>query len=290
MKQHATADYSRVLFEQMQFVGKVAKALESAREEDPKVVTPRVATEMVEDALVAMPIYWHQELNDLFTSLVGHSEASSGLVVLQPSQLMFRSGFIYFEQPVRMRADDDSDLLLLRSLCWLPQVTSGRLGVIVGAEALQPGENKYIGNWGYWTFGTQADAPVDPSALYGMNPNVIVDLRVFFWSVVTIMNQRLVSVQPERPNRAARKLIESHIPFEPQIQVITLRRPANPQPRDEHGIVDWKCRWIVRAHWRMQRVGPDRSEVKPVLVNAYVKGPEDRPLRPPRPTLVRVAA
>lgn len=39
------------------------------------------------------------------------------------------------------------------------------------------------------------------------------------------------------------------------------------------------CRWVVRAHWRNQPCGPLRSERKPVMVVAHIKGPKDAPLK-----------
>lgn len=74
----------------------------------------------------------------------------------------------------------------------------------------------------------------------------------------------------------------------PNLQIVELRRretlPANPyEPRD----VEWQHRWFVRAHWRQQR-HPTTGAYKPVFVHAYLKGPEGKPLLPPRQTIFNV--
>jgi hypothetical protein len=74
----------------------------------------------------------------------------------------------------------------------------------------------------------------------------------------------------------------------PNLRIVELRKrqtlPVVPyEPRN----VEWQHRWFVRAHWRQQR-HPSTGAYKPVFVHAYVKGPEGRPLLPPRQTLFSV--
>jgi hypothetical protein len=75
---------------------------------------------------------------------------------------------------------------------------------------------------------------------------------------------------------------------EPNLRIVELRKretlPANPYEARE---VEWQHRWFVRAHWRQQR-HPTTRAYKPVFVHAYVKGPEGKPLLPPRQTIFSV--
>jgi hypothetical protein len=75
---------------------------------------------------------------------------------------------------------------------------------------------------------------------------------------------------------------------EPNVRIVELRRrqvlPAGPyEPRN----IQWQHRWFVRAHWR-QVQNPTTGAFKPVFVHAYVKGPEGKPLLPPRQTVFSV--
>jgi hypothetical protein len=75
---------------------------------------------------------------------------------------------------------------------------------------------------------------------------------------------------------------------EPNVRVVELRRrqvlPAAPyEPRN----IQWQHRWFVRAHWR-QVQNPTTGAFKPVFVHAHVRGPEGKPLLPPRQTIFNV--
>ena len=65
------------------------------------------------------------------------------------------------------------------------------------------------------------------------------------------------------------------------IKVIELRRLAHrPVEASEEGDGTrvYRHRWVVRGHWRQQRVGEGRSRVRTTWVPSYVKGPEGAPL------------
>jgi hypothetical protein len=72
------------------------------------------------------------------------------------------------------------------------------------------------------------------------------------------------------------------------VKVIELRRREASTPTGETREVNWSCRWIVDGHWRRQRVGAGRAEMRTIWINAFVKGPEDKPLRMPTHTVYTV--
>lgn len=41
--------------------------------------------------------------------------------------------------------------------------------------------------------------------------------------------------------------------------------------------VDWAWQWAVRGHWRDQ---PTKEGTKLIWIHPYIKGPEDKPLKP----------
>lgn len=66
-------------------------------------------------------------------------------------------------------------------------------------------------------------------------------------------------------------------PKRPEVRVITLRRRAD-TPAGGQAEREWRHRWIVRGHWRMQPWGPKRSRVRPVWIEPHIKGPEGAPM------------
>jgi hypothetical protein len=65
------------------------------------------------------------------------------------------------------------------------------------------------------------------------------------------------------------------------INVVTLRRMSEDRAKDPQGhFIDWQWQWTVTGHWRHQYY-PSQPVHKRVYIEAYIKGPPDRPLKPP---------
>lgn len=105
-----------------------------------------------------------------------------------------------------------------------------------------------------------------------------------FWHFVS---QRCVIRERVRPDRASRRRFEGYIEWEepPSVEVVKLRRPVPREPltHDEDGR-DYSVRWIVSGHWRKQWYpslgeATDPAAHKPKWIEAYIKGPEDMPLK-----------
>lgn len=103
-------------------------------------------------------------------------------------------------------------------------------------------------------------------------------------SLTTFMQQRICVRRQEAVDRPARRRMErAGWQYTPQIEVVTLRARDYVGHHDDGYTLeteppDWSCRWIVRAHWR-QQFYPSENRHKRILIGAYVKGPEDRPLK-----------
>lgn len=110
----------------------------------------------------------------------------------------------------------------------------------------------------------------------------------FFLAAQFWIAQSVVSSSRLQPDRSTRRRL-SRAGYEPSdVQVITLRRRAG----DSHnagneGPVEWSCRWIVRGHWR-QQYHRSTGERVPTFILPYVKGPDDAPLKAPRPAVFAV--
>jgi hypothetical protein len=105
----------------------------------------------------------------------------------------------------------------------------------------------------------------------------------WIYSAFYLMAQRLsISVKHETDRHTKRRNEREKTPVTPFIKVVTLRRLEEDKRRDTTGTpqpIDWAWQWSVRGHWRNQYY-PSTGENKPVFVEAYVKGPPDKPFKP----------
>jgi len=102
-------------------------------------------------------------------------------------------------------------------------------------------------------------------------------------ALVTALGHRLTRVQPVGGARAERRRVQRELPG---LRVLQLSTGATVQRAEGAGSVEWSRRWMVRGHWRLQAYGPRRTLRKPLWIDPYVKGPEDKPLDV-RPTVWR---
>jgi hypothetical protein len=64
----------------------------------------------------------------------------------------------------------------------------------------------------------------------------------------------------------------------PPLRIVYLRGYERGPQADEPHEVSWTHRWLVRGHWRQQRVGPGLTSTRPTWIPGHVKGPADKPL------------
>jgi hypothetical protein len=110
------------------------------------------------------------------------------------------------------------------------------------------------------------------------------------------IKQRIVVHSARKADRGTRRRIEgmSMKPNpEADINVIELRARdymSHKQGGDDEdpAEIDWQCRWIVRPHWHKFRCGKGRTIIQSKWVEAYIKGPEGKPLKQPKPTVFAV--
>lgn len=116
----------------------------------------------------------------------------------------------------------------------------------------------------------------------------IVQLKLFVAAASTFLRQKLLTLQPASLERHARKRVEKqgvHGTLPAAVQVVQLRRTEPRQlgvQEDVNGeaqIVDWNWQWTVKGHVRQQFYAT-LNEHLPVWIHPYVKGPEDKPLKP----------
>jgi hypothetical protein len=105
-----------------------------------------------------------------------------------------------------------------------------------------------------------------------------------FWLMTS---QTITTVETQRPPRAEAKRAKRN-GIDPEVSVVYLRH-ASSRKGDGESKVEWTRRWVVDAHWRWQKVGPNHPkarELEPgkwrarIYIMPFVKGPEDKPLIP----------
>lgn len=104
-----------------------------------------------------------------------------------------------------------------------------------------------------------------------------------FAACLLCLQQRIFVASEQRIERHARKRVErAGFQHEPVVRVIELRRAhSRSEHHGESDAVAWTHQWIVSGHWRQQWY-PSLNTNQPRWIMPYVKGPEDKPLKPPR--------
>ena len=117
------------------------------------------------------------------------------------------------------------------------------------------------------------------------------DLSRFVAASQAWLNQRYLvetagPVERHRRKQLAREYA-LEAPWMSDVKVIHLRRRESTprQATDGAAGVDWQCRWIVNGHWTHQVCGPGRTGRRLKWIQAYPKGPADKPLRVPKTTV-----
>ncbi len=127
------------------------------------------------------------------------------------------------------------------------------------------------------------DTTIDPSG------ELIRSLFSLFGSFCSFVEQRILVTRGQVLERHARRRLEREgWDHEAVVQVVELRRREHVTKQAVEPVErEWSCQWVVRGHWRQQPY-PKVGAVRPKWITPYVKGPDDKPLKPPRATVFAV--
>jgi hypothetical protein len=92
------------------------------------------------------------------------------------------------------------------------------------------------------------------------------------------LQQKIVTASQAPLDRGARRRLERQ-EIDPKCLVVELRSKQYVRTTvdEESKHVDWAWQWAVRGHWRNQ---PTNDGVKLIWIHPFIKGPEDKPLKP----------
>lgn len=109
-----------------------------------------------------------------------------------------------------------------------------------------------------------------------------------FLATLLFLEQQILVAERTQPGRSTRRRLEK-ISTDPvrSYRVIRLRRVANRNGQAAVADVEWACRWFVKGHWRNQW-HPKLRRHSPAWIRPHIKGPSDKPLKAPTPTVFSV--
>lgn len=116
----------------------------------------------------------------------------------------------------------------------------------------------------------------------------------YFACMLAFLDQRVFTVHHRQSlPRHLRRQIEQETEWQAlkrqrqDVRIVYLRRFEPAKTDKEQEVVDWKCRWLVRGHWRQQPY-PTEGVVRPKWIHPFVKGPAGKPLKTPEKDLFGV--
>lgn len=195
-----------------------------------------------------------------------------------------RDGFIWLSAPLQGPGPGGSqtravswstamDCILL--MVWTDMAGLGRVGTVPTSV--------YPWRWGEaLKVVTQEAEDLSPSK----SPPFASPLETFQFigALFLFIQQRIFSPSVQRAERhAISRLERDGWTHEPLIRVVELRRKANQgkASEDDPKAIAWTHQWVVSGHWRQQPY-PSKDTTQPIWIMPYVKGPGDKPLKPPR--------
>jgi hypothetical protein len=252
--------------------------------------------------------YWTSELSQL---LALNGEQFPTTWTFTPEMLPTQYGFCWFATPLPLpqlldlNGEPIDDVMVAFS--WAP-VTQHEEGtfVIAPINGVPPwADNDVLGlvwwglraghlvPWGLWSWapGQTLEEAVHRATI-SEDPVLAERRRLrlrYFAAALTFMAQRLTVTSRERPTRATlRRCPPRPAHAEPVVRVVQLRQRVTVRGEDHASAsVDWSCRWLVRGHWRQQYYARGQTH-RTRWIHPYVKGPDDKALKPSRGRLFAV--
>lgn len=135
-------------------------------------------------------------------------------------------------------------------------------------------------------FERMAEQSPEPQGAYpsSRKTDMMHEIR-WVYAAFHLMAQKLAITVQHNTDRATRRREmreKQPLPVPPFIKVVTLRRYEEDRKRqfgDKPMPIDWQWQWAVRGHWRNQWY-PSENMHKQVWIESYIKGPEDKPMKP----------
>lgn len=240
----------------------------------------------------ALPFYWNERTVQLVSQTMNdfHLEdikASRHLVYTDLSWFYFPAGVSPFSLLLPQSKAFDGEVVhgeypVQAISCYWVELTDSRMHIGATCWVMQAGHLRPA----LWTTVMQGDAmsevgkvdfgPIDDRAI-----QEVLLTRRFVVAASTFLRQELLVVESQMVERHARKRLEKkHLNIPSLVQVVQLRKTQHTRSETSTpSPVDWQWQWSVKGHVRQQYY-PSLGEHLPVVITPYLKGPEDKPLKP----------
>jgi hypothetical protein len=257
----------------------------------------------------AAPYWWDREI----VETLGEAAKTLPSSKLSPSDVPLRLGWLYFEKetpvelpsgkPMNIKAIlwvagsenlDGEEHVTVRAVAEHNLLLGDEHGVALVFFSRMPDGRLLPCLCSTWQFGFDIEE---------RDPEVIKDVSheerdvdalsqrglSLFLSAMLFLQQKCVVNGVQALPRDARRRVEHRKTANvvQPVNVVYLRKPKH-QASGNHADVDWDHRWWVGPHWAIRWCGPGRREERRVLIMPYTKGPDDKPLHPPKKNLYAV--
>ena len=190
----------------------------------------------------------------------------------QASDFLSPCGFLWFDRPVVVPLADGAEPIGFCAFTWiyLAQDAASEdtpVGIVLSVfNSEPPNDDPVMQAFKLVRFGEPPDEGT------GWWPLMQTTLRL-------MAEFRPASRYSARPERAARRRAKRLKFPEREVTVVRLRRERASSER-LGGTADYRFRFMVSGHWRNQWF-PSLGEHRQVWIAPYVKGPDEKPFRPP---------
>ncbi len=237
-------------------------------------------------------------VNSKFCRLVEHAlQTTPEDLAFDISWLRGTSGWMWLEQPITNNAPETFPA---QAVGWVPMAEGTKLysGRVLGSNAVGFcffQDMKHYGSdfqgFSYVSYfvvengdimATHLNAALAAYPKSEDNSGCLTFHTRWVYTAFYLMAQRLSMTVRHETDRATRRRAEHmKTPVTSFIKVITLRRMEEQRKLEQHAmqVIDWQWQWEVVGHWRNQFY-PSTNEHKPVFIEAYIKGPDSKPLKP----------
>lgn len=265
---------------------------------------PEAAREFARALQLGAPYAWAWQICELI-------ELSAPTIPpwnLRTTDLVTPNGFAWFDEPLPLedpygtkagKGNSSNGAYGLSGrymvgFCWLSDADAIWVySLYTGNRVIMQGGHEFggaarLGRAFRWSFGR----PIREMVLGALDerhaPRIYRELD-YLSACFLFLTQRVVRVQRQpTPLRRPQAVGPRRLEPQPIVRAVQLRRIASGPPSDTPAErVAWSHRWLVSAHWR-QQFYPATQDHRPVLILPYVKGPEEKPLKPPPTTIYAV--
>ena len=253
-----------------------------------KPISARYLQQHITDIFSRADTYYISE--EIADVLVGGFDTlpSTPLGEVRPNSLY---GWAFFQRPIACPFPTQFDHMWeIKGLAWGPFGRGNSAGGLNLGVFVRNPQSSHLPCSGMtsWPWESGWENLGEEIAQDGVADRELADwIRKLAFAFFAFIRQECVSIQTTPASRPIRRHLPKAYTAEPVIKIIQLRRRSPATNGGESQSRGYSCRWLVRGHWRNQFY-PSSQSHRPRFIPAYVKGPDDKPLKPTKSSIFAV--